>query len=112
MQPLPQPRPPSALVLTAHGSADPRSAAVTDAIADQIRRLRPSLDVRVEMRHHPAELSGRHRIQNSLRPGRVAGVRRPLQLLPESDLVLTHGSYPLCVRRPGRPSMQLIIHPG
>jgi len=47
MQPLPQPRPPSALVLTAHGSSDPRSAAVTDAIADQIRRLRPSLDVRV-----------------------------------------------------------------
>ncbi len=47
MQPLPPPKPPSALVLTAHGSSDPRSGAVTDAIADQIRRLRPSLDVRV-----------------------------------------------------------------
>lgn len=36
-----------ALVLTAHGSADPRSAEVTRAIAEQIRRLRPWLDVRV-----------------------------------------------------------------
>lgn len=34
------------LVLTAHGSADPRSAAVTDAVAGRIRRLRPDLDVR------------------------------------------------------------------
>ena len=36
-----------ALVLTAHGSADPRSSAITVAVADQIRRLRPWLDVRV-----------------------------------------------------------------
>jgi len=36
-----------ALVLTAHGSADPRAAANTHAVADQIRLLRPSLDVRV-----------------------------------------------------------------
>lgn len=35
------------LVLTAHGSADPRSAVVTHAVADEIRRLRPNLDVRV-----------------------------------------------------------------
>lgn len=34
------------LVLTAHGSADPRSAAVTHALAGRIRRLRPWLDVR------------------------------------------------------------------
>jgi sirohydrochlorin ferrochelatase len=34
------------LVLTAHGSADPRSAGVTHAVAGRIRRLRPSLDVR------------------------------------------------------------------
>jgi sirohydrochlorin ferrochelatase len=34
------------LVLAAHGSADPRSAAVTHAIAGRIRRLRPWLDVR------------------------------------------------------------------
>jgi sirohydrochlorin ferrochelatase len=34
------------LVLTAHGSADPRSAAVTHAVAAQIRVLRPYLDVR------------------------------------------------------------------
>ncbi len=37
----------SSLVLTAHGSADPRSAANARAIADCARRLRPSLDVRV-----------------------------------------------------------------
>jgi len=36
-----------ALVLTAHGSADPRAATNTHAVADQIRLLRPSLDVRV-----------------------------------------------------------------
>jgi len=35
------------MVLTAHGSADPRSSATTYAVADQIRRLRPGLDVRV-----------------------------------------------------------------
>lgn len=35
------------LVLTAHGSADPRSAGVTHAIADEIRLLRPGLDVTV-----------------------------------------------------------------
>jgi sirohydrochlorin ferrochelatase len=34
------------LVLAAHGSADPRSAAVTHAVAGRIRRLRPWLDVR------------------------------------------------------------------
>ena len=35
------------MVLTAHGSADPRSTATTHAVADQIRRLRSGLDVRV-----------------------------------------------------------------
>jgi sirohydrochlorin ferrochelatase len=35
------------MVLTAHGSADPRSSVTTRAVADQIRRLRPGLDVRV-----------------------------------------------------------------
>lgn len=34
------------LILAAHGSADPRSAAVTQAVAGRIRRLRPWLDVR------------------------------------------------------------------
>lgn len=37
---------PHTLVLTAHGSADPRSADTTLSLADQIRRLRPSLGVR------------------------------------------------------------------
>jgi sirohydrochlorin ferrochelatase len=36
----------ASLVLTAHGSVDPRSAAVTHAVAGRIRRLRPWLDVR------------------------------------------------------------------
>jgi len=35
------------LVLTAHGSADARAAANTRAVAEQIRRDRPGLDVRV-----------------------------------------------------------------
>ena len=35
------------LILTAHGSVDPRSAAVTHAMAGRIRRLRPWLDVQV-----------------------------------------------------------------
>ncbi len=35
------------LVLTAHGSADPRSAANTDEVAAAIRRLRPGLAVNV-----------------------------------------------------------------
>ncbi|PRC41732.1 sirohydrochlorin chelatase [Mycobacterium sp. ITM-2017-0098] len=35
------------LVLTAHGSADPRSAATTRSIVECIRRLRPGLDARV-----------------------------------------------------------------
>lgn len=35
------------LILTAHGSADPRSAETTHAVAAQIRRMRPWLDVRV-----------------------------------------------------------------
>lgn len=35
------------LVLIAHGSADPRSAATVRSVADCIRRLRPGLDARV-----------------------------------------------------------------
>ncbi|BBZ67893.1 sirohydrochlorin chelatase [Mycolicibacterium insubricum] len=35
------------LILTAHGSADPRAATVTHAVAGRIRRLRPDLAVRV-----------------------------------------------------------------
>jgi sirohydrochlorin ferrochelatase len=35
------------LVLTAHGSADPRSAANAQAVAGQLRRVRPDLDVRL-----------------------------------------------------------------
>lgn len=34
------------LVLTAHGSADPRSPVTVHAVAEEIRRLRPELDVR------------------------------------------------------------------
>ncbi|BBX08742.1 sirohydrochlorin chelatase [Mycolicibacterium aichiense] len=35
------------MILTAHGSADPRSAVTTYAVAEQIRVARPALDVRV-----------------------------------------------------------------
>lgn len=35
------------LILTAHGSADPRSAATTHAVAEQVRALRPALNVQV-----------------------------------------------------------------
>lgn len=38
---------PRSLVLTAHGSADPRAAVNTHAVADEIRRQRSSLDVQV-----------------------------------------------------------------
>lgn len=37
----------STLVLTAHGSRDPRSPATTQAVAEQLRSLRPGLGVRV-----------------------------------------------------------------
>jgi sirohydrochlorin ferrochelatase len=37
----------STLVLTAHGSADPRSAASAHAVADTVRRMRRDVDVRV-----------------------------------------------------------------
>jgi len=38
---------PAVLVLAAHGSADPRAAVSTRAVAEQIRRERPGLGVRV-----------------------------------------------------------------
>ena len=37
----------TALVLTAHGSRDPRSAANARAVADRVAQLRPGLDVRL-----------------------------------------------------------------
>jgi sirohydrochlorin ferrochelatase len=37
----------TALVVAAHGSRDPRSPATAHAVAEEIRRLRPGLDVRV-----------------------------------------------------------------
>ncbi|MEZ0367123.1 sirohydrochlorin chelatase [Mycobacterium sp. pUA109] len=40
------------LVLTAHGSADPRSSANTAAIAGHLRRVAPELDVRVAFCEH------------------------------------------------------------
>jgi sirohydrochlorin ferrochelatase len=40
------------LVLTAHGSRDPRSAANAQAVADAVSRLRPNLDVRLAFLDH------------------------------------------------------------
>ena len=37
---------PPTMILAAHGSVDPRSSAVAQALAGRIRRLRPGLDVR------------------------------------------------------------------
>lgn len=37
----------TALILTAHGSVDPRSAANARAVADRLARMRPGLDVRL-----------------------------------------------------------------
>jgi sirohydrochlorin ferrochelatase len=37
----------TSLVLTAHGSRDPRSAANAQAVADRVARVRPGLDVRL-----------------------------------------------------------------
>lgn len=44
----------TSLVLTAHGSADPRSAANARAVARHVARLRPGLDVRVAFCEHNA----------------------------------------------------------
>ena len=54
------------LVLAAHGSADPRSAANARAVANQIRFMRPGLGVRVAF----CELST-PRLVDVLRPGAV-----------------------------------------
>ncbi len=40
------------LILTAHGSADPRSALIARSIVDCIRQLRPGLDARVAFCEH------------------------------------------------------------
>lgn len=40
------------LILTAHGSADPRSAANARAVAGQLARIRPGLDIRVAFCEH------------------------------------------------------------
>lgn len=46
-----------ALVLAAHGSADPRFAETVDAVARRVRSLRPGLDVRVGyLEHGPPHL--------------------------------------------------------
>jgi sirohydrochlorin ferrochelatase len=43
------------LVLTAHGSADPRSAANARAVAARVARMRPGLDVRVAFLEHSSQ---------------------------------------------------------
>ena len=62
------------LVLAAHGSVDPRSAAVTHAVAGRIRRLRPWLDVR------PAFLEKTGPSLNDVLGGLSAGVVVPFLL--------------------------------
>jgi len=49
---------PPRLILAAHGSADPRSVAVANALAGRIRRLRPRLDVHAGFLAHSAPFVG------------------------------------------------------
>lgn len=63
------------LILTAHGSADPRSAQTTHAVADQIRALRPGVDVEVAF----CEKSTPN-LRDVLDGGRSPGVVTPLLL--------------------------------
>lgn len=56
----------NSLILTAHGSADPRSAANAHAVARRLRLLRPGLDVRVAF----CELNS-PRLPDVLTPGAV-----------------------------------------
>ena len=65
----------SVLVLTAHGSADPRSAAVAHALAGRIRRLRPWLDVRTAFLDHSEP-----RLPDVL--ARIASDRTPAVVVP------------------------------
>jgi sirohydrochlorin ferrochelatase len=62
------------LVLTAHGSADARSAAVTHALAGRIRRLRPWLDVRAAFLEHCEPNLGDVLVDVGGRPGRTVVV--------------------------------------
>jgi sirohydrochlorin ferrochelatase len=49
---------PPRLVLTAHGSTDPRFADVVDAVAARVRDLRPGLDVAIGHLEHGPPLAG------------------------------------------------------
>ncbi|BBZ29358.1 sirohydrochlorin chelatase [Mycolicibacterium madagascariense] len=50
--------PAPSLILAAHGSVDPRSTAVAEALAGRIRRLRPGLDVRAAFLEKSAPFVG------------------------------------------------------
>ena len=63
------------LVLTAHGSADPRAAANARAVAELVERMRPGLDVRVAF----CELN-KPRLTDVLKSGRGNTVVTPLLL--------------------------------
>jgi sirohydrochlorin ferrochelatase len=62
------------LILTAHGSADPRSAEVTLALAGRMRRLRPWLDVRAAFLEQCAPNLGDVLADAGGRPGRTVVV--------------------------------------
>ena len=63
------------LILTAHGSADPRSAQTTHAVAEQIRALRPGLEVAVAFCEKSAP-----NLSDVLADRRAPGVVTPLLL--------------------------------
>jgi sirohydrochlorin ferrochelatase len=62
------------IILAAHGSADPRSAAVTHALAGRMRRLRPWLDVRAAFLEQCGPNLGDVLVDVGGRPGRTVVV--------------------------------------
>lgn len=89
------------LVLAAHGSVDPRSAAVTHAVAGRIRRLRPWLEVR------PAFLERTTPALTEVLTGlRGGGVVVPLLL---ADGYHARVDIPAIITRSGAPVQQAAV---
>jgi sirohydrochlorin ferrochelatase len=64
----------SALLLVAHGSADPRAAAMTRALARAVRRRRPGVEVRVAFLDHTGPRPGSALFELSARGHRAVTV--------------------------------------
>ncbi len=86
------------LVLTAHGSADPRAAAVAHAVAGRIRRLRPELEVHAAFCERNAP---------NLRDV-LAGLSRPAVVAPMllADAYHARVDIPAMIEASGAPARQ------